>query len=256
MKKRTWKTVIDIVMVICLPVLMAYQLVGEALHEWIGMVMFGLFLVHQGLNISWHKNLFKGKWNFMRIAGTVLDLLLILIMAALPISGIMQSKHLFAFLPFHGADTFARTVHLLASYWGYVLMSLHLGFHWSMVVRAVKKRTDSHRLPGFAPTGMRLLAVLIAGYGVYAFHTRQLGSYMLLKTRYVFFDFEEPLILFFVDYLAIMGLCIFLGYYLSEAMKSGVRVKRLEIRRKPVCTRILPPTLLNIKLKRKDDNRL
>lgn len=42
MKKRSWKVVIDIAMVICLPVLMAYQLVGEALHEWVGMVMFVL----------------------------------------------------------------------------------------------------------------------------------------------------------------------------------------------------------------------
>lgn len=198
---------------------MAYQLVGEALHEWTGMVMFGLFLAHQGLNAGWHKNLFKGKWNSMRIVGTGLNLLLILIMAVLPISGIMQSKHLFVFLPFHGADTFARTAHLLASYWGYVLMSLHLGLHWNMVVRAVKKRMSGYGLPGIVSAGMRLLAVLIAGYGIYAFHARQLGSYMFLKTRYVFFDFEEPLILFFMDYLAVMGLCIFLGYYLSEAMR-------------------------------------
>lgn len=227
-KKRTWKVVIDIAMVICLPVLMAYQLVGEVLHEWVGMVMFVLFLVHQGVNAGWHKNLFKGKWNSMRIVGNGLNLLLILIMTVLPISGMMQSKHLFLFLPFHGEETFARTAHLLASYWGFVLISLHLGLHWNMMVRAVKIRMSGHGIPGIVPAGsagMRLLAVLIAGYGAYAFHARQLGSYLFLKTRYVFFDFEEPLILFFLDYLAIMGLCIFLGYYLSEAMKHRARKK-------------------------------
>lgn len=225
MKKRTWKVVIDIAMVICLPVLMAYQLVGEVLHEWVGMVLFVLFLVHQGLNAGWHKNLFKGKWNSMRIVGTGLNLLLILIMTVLPISGMMQSKHLFLFLPFYGADTFARMAHLLASYWGFVLMSLHLGFHWIMVVNALKKRISGHGLSRIISTGTRLLAILTAGYGAYAFYVRQLGSYMFLKTRYVFFDFEEPLILFFMDYLAIMGLYIFLGYYLSEAMKHSAKKK-------------------------------
>lgn len=88
-------------------------------------------------------------------------------MAVLPVSGMMQLKHLFLFLPFHGADTFARTMHLLA--------------------------------------------VVAAAYGIYAFHSRQRGPYMFLKTQYVFFDFEGPLILFFMDYLAIIGLYIFFG---------------------------------------------
>lgn len=225
MKKQTWKIVIDIAMVICLPVLMAYQLVGETMHEWVGTIMFVLFLAHQGLNAGWHKNLFRGRWNSMRIIKTGLNLLLLLILAVLPVSGMMQSKHLFLFLPFHGMDAFARTAHLLASYWGFVLMSLHLGFHWTMVVSAVKKRISGHGLSRMIPAGMRLLAMLTAGYGIYAFHSRQLGAYMFLKTRYVFFNFEEPLILFFMDYLAIMGLYIFLGYYLSEAMKHRAKKK-------------------------------
>lgn len=225
MKKRKWKMIIDIAMVVCLPILMAYQLVGEALHEWTGMLMSALLLTHQCLNTGWHKNLLRGRWNSMRIVGTGLNLLLLLIMAVLPISGIMQSKHLFLSLPFHGMEPYARIAHLLASYWGFVLMSLHLGLHWSMVAGAVKRRMSGYQLPEIVPAAMRLLALLIAGYGVYAFHTRQLGSYMFLINRYVFFDFEEPLILFFMDYLAIMGLCIFLGYYLSEAMKYRTRKK-------------------------------
>ena len=61
----------------------------------------------------------------------------------------------------------------------------------------------------------RIIGFLISGYGVYAFIKRDIGSYMVLKNQFVFFDFGEPLILFILDYIAVMGLFIFLGHYLS-----------------------------------------
>ncbi|MBD5535878.1 MAG: hypothetical protein HDQ99_09535 [Lachnospiraceae bacterium] len=46
-------------MTILLPVLMAYSLVGEAVHEWLGIVMFFLFTMHQVINWLWYKNLVR-----------------------------------------------------------------------------------------------------------------------------------------------------------------------------------------------------
>lgn len=42
---------------------------------------------------------------------------------------------------------------------------------------------------------------------------------MFLKNEFVFFDFDEPLVLFFLDYLAVMGLFVFLGHYFAEFLK-------------------------------------
>lgn len=39
---------------------------------------------------------------------------------------------------------------------------------------------------------LRALKLIIAGYGIYAFIQREIGSYMFLKNRFAFFDFEEP----------------------------------------------------------------
>ncbi len=50
-------------------------------------------------------------------------------------------------------------------------------------------------------------------YGVYAFVRRQIGSYMFLQNQFVFFDFGEPRIFFFMDYLAVMCLFAVCGYY-------------------------------------------
>lgn len=54
---------------------------------------------------------------------------------------------------------------------------------------------------------------------LYAFFKREIGSYMLLKDQFVFFDFYEPLIFFLLDYIAVMGLFVFIGHYLSEGIK-------------------------------------
>ncbi len=44
---------------------------------------------------------------------------------------------------------------------------------------------------------------------------------MFLRNQFVFFDFEEPLIFFFGDYLAVMGLFVFIGHYLARAAQHA-----------------------------------
>lgn len=49
------------------------------------------------------------------------------------VSGVLLSQHVFVFLSVSGYTSFARTLHLLGTYWGFALMSLHLGLHWNMM---------------------------------------------------------------------------------------------------------------------------
>ena len=74
---------------------------------------------------------------------------------------------------------------------------------------------------------LRLFAVGIATYGVYAFVKRDIGSYMLLRNEFVFFNFEEPLAFFFADYLAVMGLFVFLGHYAAKGLKLCAKRKTI-----------------------------
>lgn len=55
---------IDIGMTVLLLSLMAYELIGSSLHEWIGLAMFVLFVCHHLLNRNrgWYKNLFRGSY--------------------------------------------------------------------------------------------------------------------------------------------------------------------------------------------------
>ena len=86
-----------------------------------------------------------------------------------------------------------------------------------MVIRGFQRRTKSNSRR--RTILLRVAAVLIAGYGVYAFFHREIGAYMTLKTAFVFFDFTEPLALFFLDYLAVMGLFAVIGYYAVKLLQ-------------------------------------
>ena len=69
-------------------------------------------------------------------------------------------------------------------------------------------------------TGLCLVfPLMIASYCAYAFVKRDIGDYMLLKSQFVFFNFEEPLILFLLDYLFIMGTFVWVGHYLRIALQ-------------------------------------
>lgn len=130
---------VDLLMTLALFFLMGYPFFGEVAHEWVGAAMFVLFIVHHVLNRRWYKNLFAGRYTATRILTLCLDVLVLLAMLAQMYSGIALSRHVFAFLPTGGGVLFARRLHLLSAYWGFLLMSAHLGLHWGMILTMLKK---------------------------------------------------------------------------------------------------------------------
>ena len=65
-----------------------------------------------------------------------------------------------------------------------------------------------------------IIGLAIAGYGVWAFISRDFPTYLLLKSEFVFLDYSEPKILFYIDYIALMGLCIFIAHYSTKLIRK------------------------------------
>lgn len=216
--KRKFQIFVDFAMAALLPVLMAYSLLGEAVHEWVGVAMFVLFLLHNALNWKWYKNLFGGRYSGVRLLGTVVNILIFLLMLSLTASGIVMSRYAFQFLAIEGGASLARTVHLVASYWCYVLASVHLGLHGGMFLGMLRKAFHIEKESPKRRVALCVIAALLFAYGIYAFIQRDLSGYMLLRTEFVFFDFSEPLVFFFLDYLAVMALFTLLGYYAAKLL--------------------------------------
>lgn len=216
-KKFIVKISIDFIMTIILLLLMARQITGESAHEWLGAGMMVLWVFHHVLNGKWYGSLFKGKYTFYRVLQVVTDIAVLLSMFGLMISGIILSREVFAFLPISGKVAFARSLHVPSAFWGFVLMAFHLGLHWNMILGMVRRMTGPvSSVP--VRIGLRIAAAGVAVYGVYAFMKNEFTSYMFLKSSFVFFDFEKPTALFFIEYVAIMGLFIYLAHYVSKGL--------------------------------------
>ncbi len=218
--KAIVKIMTDILMTLALLFLMGYQFWGDIAHEWAGAGMFLLFILHHILNGNWYKTLFKGRYTPARVFQLVVDILVFLAMLGLMVSGIRLSNHVFAFLNIRGGMSFARLLHMAASYWGFVLMALHLGLHWGMFLGMAGKVLKLRRPSRLRKLLLTILGAGIAVYGLMVFIRRDLLTYMLLQTQFVFLDFGEPIPLFYLDYLAMMGAFIFLAYYASKLLRK------------------------------------
>lgn len=216
--KMKIKMGIDCLMTVVLLCLMAYQITGEELHEWFGAGMLVLFIAHNILNIRWYGNLFKGKYKLLRMVQTIVNFGALISMLCLGYSGIVMSRHVFAALPIGGPMATARSMHMAAAYWGFVLMSIHLGMHWGMIAGMFKRLLKGKKMPAAGVWGLRLAAVMIAGYGLLCFIQKDIVSYMFLKTQFVFFDFEQRAISVFAEYIAMMGFWIYASFYMIRGI--------------------------------------
>lgn len=217
MKKQSVKIIVDVIMTVILMLLMAFELIGRTAHEWLGVGMFVMFVSHHILNRKWTSHLLKGKYTPIRIFQTLLAVLVLVCILCSMVSGIVLSRYVFSFLPIEGGRSWARTLHMIGAYWGFVFMSLHLGIHCNMMMGMAGKAAGN---PSALRTWiLRILGAAVAAYGAYAFVERGIGGYMSLQNMFVFFDFEEPLILFYIDYIAVMALFVWIGHYLAKILR-------------------------------------
>lgn len=234
------KRAVDVMMTAALLFLMGYQFWGEKAHEWVGAGIFVLFAAHHALNWSWYKSLFRGKYSPMRIFQIGVDILTFLSMAVLMYSSIVLSRYVFAFLPIESGLVLARRLHILGSYWGFLMMSLHLGLHWNMVLGMIKYPSGIPGCPkSRTKTGKTkktvvsryvhvicfILGLAVALYGAWVFAKRDFGIYLFLKSEFVFLDYEESKILYYFDYLSLMGTCIFITHYIGKILRLFKRKK-------------------------------
>lgn len=215
--RKAANRIVDLLMVILLPLLMAYSLIGEVFHEVVGTAMLLLFLMHHFLHWKWWKAICKGRYSPYRICTTILNIILTALMLAQPLSGIAMSRHLYSLPIFTGTAGTARQIHMVLAYWCYVLMCFHLGLHVDAMIRSVKM-ADRDR--PFIRWGIRILVLSISAYGVYAFVKRGFPGYMFMRTIFAFLDFGEPIIFFFADYMAVMILFAACGCLAGRVLKE------------------------------------
>lgn len=224
-KKSIIKMMLDLLMTFILPLLMIQALAGEELHEWIGILMFILFIMHHIFNFNCHKRLFKGKYNAVRVMGTLINTGILICMIFVAISGVLLSQYVFRFLDVSIGLSFARAAHMIGTHWLFVLTSLHLGIHLKVIKHYINQ-VSKRKIGIVAGRLSKILFVAITIYGGKAFIDTKLWQYMFYQVQFMFYDFNRSALSIYLDYVAIMVLLTVIGYYVSVALNSKSMAKK------------------------------
>lgn len=232
---------LDIMMTLVSIVLMGgnFLFPADIVHEILGVGLFVLWGVHIALNRRWYGAIFKGKYNPYRIMQTVINCCILICTIFLMISGIILSNQLFTFLNIQSGLGFARIAHLLASHWYYLFMSLHIGLHVGMITNKMRhpapinchpelvsgsstnempKQLRHDKLRKIIP---RIILALVCAYGLYAFITRGVWKYLILRQQFFFFDLERGYVLFVLDYISIIILFSTILHLIASRLKKN-----------------------------------
>ena len=208
------KRIVDAAMTVLLLCLMAYQVTGEMAHEWIGMGMTALAVVHQLLNRKWYGALFKGRYNPYRTVTTILNVLLLLSFALTAFCGMSMSGYAVPFLYGMAPVFFVRRTHLSMSHWAFVLMGLHLGMH-------IPALTGGLRLKENAKAALFCIFTCIGGIGLWLFLRNGMQNYLFFRVPFAFLDYDKAGWLVFLENLLMLSFWAFVGSQAARICRNA-----------------------------------
>lgn len=179
-RKLYGKLLLDLVMLVLLALMYRKNAISMQFHEWGGIALFGLFLIHKALNFQWIRSVTAGI--FQRKAKLnarwIVDVLLLLSMTAVLVTGLLISKTLpTAIAGAHGLQVW----HYFFAAVSLALSGIHLGLHATVLQNNLWKKLP---LPETArkTIGILLLCVLFC-----------FGSFHLVTSGFVS-QFTRPFV--------------------------------------------------------------
>lgn len=205
---------------------LAYDWLGNLAHELIGAAMFGLLIAHNTFNRRWYGSAarkggrdLRGWLNIATIAALAAAMLTLLV------TSVIISRSLFSLLPI--ASSFAaRQLHAQAAYWALVVVAIHVGMRWAMIMASMRAWLRLGT-PSIGRTWiLRALALVVAAYGVHSWMVIGTGSRLLAEAEMTLnlWNFEEAALRFFLHQGAIVALFVCLGHYatrLTQLRREG-----------------------------------
>lgn len=208
----------DLVMTILMIVAMAYCITGNMVHEVVGVVVFSLFIIHNFLNRRWYKAILKGKYHVRRVIQIVINLLFLVTMVLMIISAMMISSDLFPYIHI-GNDMTPRKIHVQTAYWGFTIMSIHIGLSWAIIIASVRRMTGITGTSRVRTIMMRVLSVFIVAYGVRSSFEGDMGSKLFFYSPFGW-SYDNSKIRFLIDHLSIMGIYICGTHYALKFVQN------------------------------------
>ena len=134
------------------------------------------------------------------------------------ISGILISQHIFA-VGNGGTIEFGRHLHLVVTAWAFVLMTFHLGLHWSIFKALGEKLFADKKSKRSFGIICRVLAVAICLYGLYQLVERRFWEELFHLIDYQKeYDYSKSFPAYFIGTAALAVLFIAAAHYLKKLL--------------------------------------
>lgn len=201
-------------MTVLLLLSIGYRFTGNVLHEIGGVILALLFIVHNVLNRRWYVVFFKGRQSIRRVLVTLVNLLLVAAMIVTLGTGVLISATVFAPLGTQSSDLFMHDLHQGAAYASFILIAIHLGMHWEMLMAKLKNwlHVDPSRLDWVIIS--RIISAVVIIYGIYASFMNDIGEKLLMQRAFMRWGEETSLWGFLLDYFAIGGSYVGITHFL------------------------------------------
>lgn len=176
MKKiNSIKLLLDLIMAVIFVLLFNKRAIsGLAFHEIAGLAIGLAFLIHIALNWRWVRqvtlNLFGKGVAIKTKIGYMVDVLLLIAMGYIIISGLLISKILFPNLRY-GNEFFFKSTHISAAYITLALVGIHIGLHWGWVMGIFRRLfgiTQKKKILGYIG---KIALILVLAIGIYSLYS-------------------------------------------------------------------------------------
>ncbi len=209
---------LDFIAATLLVIALAYDWLDNLSHEVIGTAMFLLIIAHNIFNRRWYGAIPRMRRDARSTTNLAVTVLLAATMIALLVTSLMISRSVFSVLPPSGGFT-TRQIHALAGYWGLIIVSVHVGLRWSLIMATMGKLAGFSTRNPLRTAALRVIATTIAAYGLYSWRAIELWSKLTATVTMGFLDFEFAALPFFIHLASIAGLCVLAAHYASNIIR-------------------------------------
>ena len=211
------RNILNLAMTIGFVAVMDYRFTGNVVHEIIGLFLVLLFFLHNHLNRYWYVTIGKGNQSLLRVISTATNLLLIVMMLVVTVTGVLISQTVFVAFSLSG-HLWVHQLHTFSAYSSFILCGIHLGLHWSAVWRKLCRELSLDSTRVRVVLLGRVTSLFIIGYGIHASFSHQIGSKLMFEHVFGGWGGKPSLIDFLIDYPAILGCYTLVTHYLVQLL--------------------------------------
>lgn len=182
--------------------------------------MFVLLIVHNVFNRRFYASIGAIRREARHAINVAITCALLAAMMALLVTSVLISHALSGVMSAYGGFT-VRQIHTLAAYWVLVIVAIHLGLRWPMLMGVASTQFGITGTNALRIWSLRAVGLAIALCGVWSSFHLDMGTKLSMRVSLDWWNFEESVAAFFGHCLAIVGLYLYVTYYSMKWLGYG-----------------------------------